>query len=178
MKILGLVGSPRKGSNTDLLVNAVHDGATVTGFATEKIYLYDVDITPCIDCKACKQGKFSCALPDGMQTLYPKIEEADVIIFGTPLYWYGPSAKMKLLIDRLRPFIASNALKGKKAVLVIPSEEGAHACNFIVGMFASSFEYLGVELAGKLLPKASARAEIKGHSKMLKQAFTLGKALR
>jgi hypothetical protein len=61
---------------------------------------------------------------------------------------------------------------------VIPSEEGAEACNFIVGMFSSSLEYLGVKLAGKLLPKASARAEVKGQNQTLKEAFTIGKALR
>lgn len=178
MKILGLVGSPRKGSNTDLLVNAVLDGAATNDFVTEKIYLYDVNIMPCVDCQTCKQGKFTCALHDDMQALYPKIEEADVIIFGTPLYWYGPSAKIKLLIDRLRPLIASKRLKGKKAVLAIPSEEGAEACNFIVGMFSLSFEYLGVEMAGKLLPKASERAEVKRQPQTLKEAFAVGKALK
>ncbi len=177
MKIVGLVGSPRKGSNTDLVVNAVLDGAFLNNHLTEKIYLYDVDIAPCVDCRACKRDGFKCTLKDGMQKLYPKLEEADVIVFGTPLYWYGPSAKMKLLIDRLRPFIASKTLKGKKAVLVVPSEEGAEACNFTVGMFALSFDYLGIEIVGKLLPKASERAEVKGKRQILKDAFMLGEAL-
>jgi multimeric flavodoxin WrbA len=113
-----------------------------------------------------------------MQTLYPKLEEADVIVFGTPLYWYGPSAKMKLLIDRLRPFTASKGLKGKKAILAIPSEEGAEACNLIIGMFTLSFAYLGIEMAGKLTPKASERAEIEGQPQTLRAAFELGKALK
>lgn len=178
MKVLGLVGSPRKGSNTDLLVNGVLEGAAASGFATEKVYLYDVDIAPCVDCKACKQGKYKCALHDGMQALYPKFEKADALVFGTPLYWYGPSAKMKLLIDRLRPFIASKGLAGKRAVLAVPSEEGAEACNLTVGMFSMSFEYLGVELAGKLLPKASERAEVKKQPETLKEAFLLGKSLK
>jgi len=119
MKVLGLVGSPRKGSNTDLLVSAILEGAGANKHLTEKIYLYDFEIVPCVDCKACKKGNFKCAFGDGMQTIYPKLEEADAIVFGTPLYWYGPSAKMKLLIDRLRPFIASKKLKGRKAFLVI-----------------------------------------------------------
>ena len=178
MKVLGLVGSPRKGSNTDLLVSAILEGAGANKHLTEKIYLYDFEIVPCVDCKACKKGNFKCAFGDGMQTIYPKLEEADAIVFGTPLYWYGPSAKMKLLIDRLRPFIASKKLKGRKAFLVIPSEEGAEACNLAVGMFALSFEYLGVELAGKLTPKASERAEVKGQPQTLKEAFELGKALK
>jgi multimeric flavodoxin WrbA len=178
MKILGLVGSPRRGSNTDLLVSAILEGTSSNNHKTEKIYLYDFDIAACVDCRACKKGNFKCALRDSMQTLYPKLEEADLIVFGTPLYWYGPSAKMKLLIDRLRPFIASKGLKGKKAVLAIPSEEGAEACNHTIGMFTLSFEYLGIEMAGKLTPKASERAEIKEQPQTLKEALELGKALK
>ena len=85
---------------------------------------------------------------------------------------------MKLFIDRLRPFIASKGLKGKKAVLVVPSEEGAEACNFIVGTFNLSFKYLEMDLIGKLLPKASEKAEVKGQPRTLCEAFELGKKLK
>jgi multimeric flavodoxin WrbA len=112
MRILGLVGSPRKGSNTDLLVTKILDGAS--GHLTEKVYLYDLDIAACVDCRSCQKGKFQCVIDDGMQRLYPKLEGADVIVFGTPLYWYGPTGKMKLVMDRLRPFVSSKKLKGKK----------------------------------------------------------------
>ena len=178
MNVLGLVGSPRRGSNTDLLVSAILDDAAANNHTVDKVYLYDVDIEPCVDCKACKQGDYKCALDDGMQTLYPKLEEADVIIFGTPLYWYGPTAKMKLLVDRLRPFIPSGKLKGKRAVVVIPSEEGAGACNFAVGMFSLSFKYLGMDFVGKLLAKASERAEVREQPQTLNEALKLGKNLK
>lgn len=175
MKILGLVGSPRKNSNTDLLVSAVLTGAAKNKHITQKVYLYNVEIAPCVDCKACKKDDFQCVLNDDMQKLYPKIQNADVIVFGTPLYWYGPSAKMKLLLDRLRPFIASKKLKGKKAVLVVPSEEGADACNHTVGMFNMSLGYLEMTLISVLLPKASERAEVKQQPDVLHQAQTIGK---
>jgi multimeric flavodoxin WrbA len=177
MNVLGLVGSPRRGSNTDLLVSAILDGAAANNHNVEKVYLYDVDIAPCVDCKSCKQAAYECALDDGMQKLYSKLEEADVIVFGTPLYWYGPTAKMKLLVDRLRPFAGSGKLKGKRAVLVIPSEEGAGACNFAVGMFALSFKYLGMDLVGQLLPKASERAEVREQPQTLNEARKLGENL-
>lgn len=178
MKILGLVGSPRKKSNTDLLVSAILDGASKNKHATEKVYLYNSKIEPCIDCKACKKGNYQCILKDSMAKLYPKLEKADVIIFGTPLYWYGASAKMKLLIDRLRPYVASKRLKGKKAVLVVPSEEGAEACKLTVGMFSSSCKYLEINLMSVLLPKASERAEVKTQPQTLKEAFTIGKHIK
>ena len=178
MKILGLVGSPRKDSNTDLLVTAILESASQNKHTTEKVYLYNLDIAPCVDCRTCKKGTLQCQLKDGMQTLYPKLEEADVIVFGTPLYWYGPSAKMKLLIDRLRPFIASKKLRGKKAVVVVPSEEGAEACDLVVEMFKRSFKYLEMDLLGVLLPTASERSEVKTQPQVLTEALEIGKNLQ
>jgi len=178
MKVLGLVGSPRRGSNTDLLVNLILEGAGESKHAIEKVYLYPLDIKPCMDCKACKKGIFQCTLKDDMKELYLKLEEADVIVFGTPLYWYGPSAKMKLLVDRLRPFIASKKLRGKKAVLVIPSEEGAEACSLAVGLFKMSFKYLEMDVVSVLLPRASAHAEVETQPQTLNEAFAIGKNLK
>ncbi|MCW4000236.1 MAG: flavodoxin family protein [Candidatus Bathyarchaeota archaeon] len=177
MKILGLVGSPRRGGNTDLMVDAILKGAADKGYAAEKVYLYDVNIEPCVDCRACKQGSLRCVFQDGMQTLYPKLETADVVVFGTPLYWYGASATMKLLVDRLRPYIASKKLAGKKAVVVVPSEEGADACSHIVAMFSLSFRYLGMELAGVLLPKAYEKAEVRQNPQVLSDAEAVGRSL-
>ena len=88
------------------------------------------------------------------------------------------SAKMKLLIDRFRPLIVSGKFRGKKAALVIPSEEGADACKHAVGMFVLSFNYLGVDLVGKLLPKTLERAAVKNQPEMINTAFELGKGLK
>ena len=178
MKILGLVGSPRKGGNTDLLVSAVLYGAGSSGNEIEKLFLYDYEISPCVDCRGCKKRNHQCTFKDGMNLLYPKLEEADVIVFGTPLYWYGPTAKMKLMIDRLRPYAASGKLKGKKAVLAVPSEEGPNACRNLIEVFDLSFKYLGIDLAGKILATASEKGEVKNQPKTLDEAFQLGKQLK
>lgn len=178
MRVLGLVGSPRKGGNTDLLVSRILAGAGASKHLTEKVYLYALDISPCVDCRSCQKGKFQCAIDDGMQRLYPKLEGADVIVFGTPLYWYGPTGKMKLVMDRLRPYVASQKLKGKKAIVIVPSEEGTDACGYLVGMFELSFEYLGIALADKMLVKAYEKAEVKEQPETLNSAFELGKTLK
>jgi multimeric flavodoxin WrbA len=177
MKVLGLVGSPRKNGNTDLLVSSILDGAGANSNRTEKLYLYELDISPCVDCRGCKKGEFTCVVDDDMGLLYSKLESADVIVFGTPLYWYGPSGKMKLMLDRLRPFIASKKLKGKKAIIVTPSEEGQHACDCLVKMFELSFKYLGINLVEKILVSAYEKAEVQEQPETLKNAFEVGKAL-
>jgi len=177
MKVLGLVGSPRKGGNTDLLVSAVLYGAGASGHEVEKLFVYDFDILPCLDCRGCKKEPFQCVVKDGMKQLYPKLDVADVIVFGTPLYWYGPTAKMKLLVDKLRPYAVSKKLKGKRAVLIVPSEEGPDACTQLVSMFKRSFGYLEVDLARKILVKASEKGEVKQQPKVLEEAYQLGRAL-
>ena len=178
MKVIVLVGSPRRGGNTDLLVDKVLEGAAASGSETEKVYLYDLEIKPCVDCRACKKGSFQCAIKDGIQALYPKLEAAGAIVFGTPLYWYGPTGKMKLLIDRLRPYVASRKLKGKKAAVIVPSEEGAKACRTTISMFKQSFKYLEIELVGTILAAAYEKGEVKQNPEMLAAAFNLGKSIK
>ena len=112
-----------------------------------------------------------------MQKLYPKIQEADLLIFGTPIYWYGPTAQMKLLIDRLRPFIANGKLKGTKGAVVAPSEEGPAACGPLIEMFQMSFKYLGMEFVGKILPTAYERGEVKENQGELERAYEFGSKL-
>jgi multimeric flavodoxin WrbA len=177
MRILALVGSPRKNSNTDTLVEETLNGFKVGGHTHEKIYLYDYEISPCMDCRNCKKDDCVCVIKDGMQDIYPKMDEADVIIFGTPNYWYGPTAKMKLLIDRMRPYIANKKLKGKKAVVITPAAEGASACGPLVEMFRMSFDYIEMEFAGKILAEAYDRGEIKSDPAVLKKAYDLGASL-
>ncbi len=177
MNILALIGSPRKGSNTDTLVEQTLKGSEVRGHTYEKIYLYNYEISPCIDCRKCKNGDCICVINDGMEEIYPKMDGADVVIFGTPNYWYGPTAKMKLLIDRMRPYVANGRLKGRKAVVITPAAEGPDACGPLIEMFRMTFDYLEMEFAGKILARAYERGEIKRNDQELKNAYDLGSSL-
>jgi len=179
MKILAVLGSPRKGGNTEILVDEILKGAELKGHIAEKVRLYDYDILPCLDCRGCKREKFGfiCTLSDSMEEIYARLESADLIIFGTPIYWYGPTAKMKLFIDRLRPYIASRKLAGKKGLVVSPSEEGAACCGPLLQMFAMSFDYLGMENAGSLLAQAYEKGEIKNNPVDLEKARETGMML-
>jgi multimeric flavodoxin WrbA len=177
MKILALNGSARKRGNTDLLIDQILKGSKEKGHKVEKLYLYDYEILPCIDCRHCKKGNYVCSLKDDMETIYPKIEKADLIVFGAPNYWNGPPAKMKLLIDRMRPFVPSKKSIGKKWVVVSPSGEGPASSGLIVEMLRRSCDYLGMEYAGKILVKAYDKGEIRKNQKALIRAYKLGTSL-
>ncbi len=172
-----MVGSPRKEGNTDLLVDKILEGANHSGASTTKIYLYDQTILPCADCKKCLK-QLKCSENDGMQSIYNELDKSDVIIFGTPLYWNSMSAKMKLLIDRLRPYTVNNKLKGKKAVLVIPSDEGHKACKDLIKLFNDIFDRLGLRLVEILCVKAHDKGEVLNQPKSLEKAYMIGKSLK
>lgn len=177
MKVLGLVGSPRKGGNTDVLVDAVLTSAQGNGHEISKVYLYDVGIEPCVDCRGCKQEDLVCVVEDGMEELYPKLDSADAIVFGTPVYWVGPSGTMKQLFDRLRPYYGNGRLKGKRAVLVAPAGDGPPEADLLTEMFRRSFKYLGIEFVGCALGKAYDRQEILNDKQAMEQAAALGMML-
>jgi multimeric flavodoxin WrbA len=177
MKVLALIGSPRRGGNTDLLVEQILKGSRAKGHTAEKFFLYDYTISLCVDCRSCKKGDYVCCIKDEMQRIYGLMEAADVIVFGTPLYWYGTTAKMKMLLDRMRPFVENKKLRGKRAVVVAPSAEGPEACDPMLEMFRLCFDYLEMEFVGKILVTAYEKGEIRKNREELEKAYEFGASL-
>jgi multimeric flavodoxin WrbA len=180
-KVLGVVGSPRRKGNTDILVGGVLEGARKEGAKTEVVYLNDLHISECDGCHVCWKAK-PCKKKDDMNSLYPKIIESDIIIFGTPVYWYGPTALMKGFIDRLVYFNCPEnrlKIKGKDAVLAVPfEEENPDTATPLITFFEKSLHYLEMNIAGKIIvPGVTIKGEIIKMSDRIKEAFELGRRL-
>jgi len=113
MKVLGIVCSPRKGGNTEVLVQEALTGAQTCGAETELLTVWDKDIKPCDGCLSCeKTGK--CHIEDDVQEIYLKLSDADGIIWGTPVYFFNVTAQAKILIDRSYAlYTPSNKLANK-----------------------------------------------------------------
>lgn len=125
MKVLGIVGSPRKGGNTEIMMREALESARKAGAETELILVADNNISPCNGCGACMNGK-GCVIDDDMQNIYEKFINADGIIFGTPVYFINVSAQAKAIIDRTLPFLYTGKLKGKVAgAIVVARRVGA-----------------------------------------------------
>jgi multimeric flavodoxin WrbA len=91
LKVLGIFGSPRRGGNTEILLEEALKGAEKEGAEVERLHLTDFAITPCKECHGCdKTG--NCVILDDMQKIYPKLLEADVIILASPIFFYGLTA--------------------------------------------------------------------------------------
>jgi multimeric flavodoxin WrbA len=153
-RVLGLVGSPRKNGNTHVLVSKVLEGAQNAGALTETVFLGDLTIRECDGCQACWRGK-PCSKQDDMNALYDRIAASDVIVFGTPVYWYGPTALMKALIDRFVYFNCPDNrihIQNKLAILAIPYEEtDPQTVRPVIEFFEKSLAYLQMNLVGQVV---------------------------
>ncbi|MHA1390603.1 MAG: flavodoxin family protein [Candidatus Thorarchaeota archaeon] len=177
MEILVINGSPRKGGNTEALLDAMIVGAEESGATISSVNLRSLDVSPCRACDACKKtGK--CIQKDDMHDLLSKMEKSEVWILGTPVYWWGPTAQLKAFIDRWYG-INREIFKNRKAVLVIPLESSnPKTARHVLGMFEDIFDYLGMKQIGTVLaPRVHERGEVKDHSDILKEAKELGKSI-
>lgn len=120
MKVLAISGSPRKGGNSDILVDEFLRGASDAGAETEKIYLQDLSISPCRACYGCR-GKGRCVQNDDEDSVLEKLIEADAIILSSPVYFYSVSAQMKTMIDRTLPRYTE--IRNKEFVFILTAAD-------------------------------------------------------
>ena len=104
MKAIAINGSPRKGWNTDLVLQEALKGAVDAGAEVEMIHLYDLNFTGCRSCFACKRKgaePAKCFWKDDLSPVLDKILSADAVFFGTPIYFGEITSQMHALIERL-----------------------------------------------------------------------------
>ncbi len=99
MKVLGICGSPRKGGNTEYLLQSVLDTVENAGADAELIRLCDGELSPCRGCRLCLNLE-RCVIEDDMQGIYAKLLEADAVVLGTPVFFNNVSGLMKAFMDR------------------------------------------------------------------------------
>lgn len=188
MKVLGIFGSPRRGGNTDLLLDEALRGADKEGAKVERLYLSEFAITPCKECHGC-DATGNCVILDDMQKIYPKLLGADVIIVASPIFFYGVTGWTKALIDR------SQALWARKYLLKDPSfgKNGKKRKGFFISVGATKgprvfegailtvkyfFDALNVGYAGELVFRGvDAKGDILKHPEALEKAFEAGRRL-
>ncbi len=176
--ILVVVGSPRKGGNTEILLSRIAEGAASAGTSVETIHLGDLQIRECDGCHACWRGR-RCSKDDDMRDIYAKIAACETIVFGTPVYWYGPTALMKAFIDRFVYFNCQtnrSMVRGKRAVVAIVLEE-THEETWrpLIEFFEKSLGYLEMNFAGTIVvPGVGDKGAIRQQPQRLEEAYSLG----
>jgi multimeric flavodoxin WrbA len=118
MKITAIIGSPRKTGNTSTIVEAMLEGAKEEHVETAVHYLGEKTVKGCIGCYSCRETS-ECVIKDDMREIYNDINDSDVLVFASPIYFYTVTGQFKTFIDRSFPYYWEKPLKGKKAVLAL-----------------------------------------------------------
>ena len=186
VRVLGIMGSPRKQSNTDILLDKAFEGAGQAGAEVEKVLVSRLKISPCLEIYACRKDG-DCAIKDDMQVLYKKLLEADHVIFASPMFFYGVTSQAKAVIDRCQ------ALWIMKHVLGVGKEDKRERKGLFISVGATRgvklfdgavltvkyfFDAIGVKYSGDLLVRGiDNKGQIKEHPAVLEDAFRLGQEL-
>ena len=169
MNILILLGSPRKGGNTDLLVEAFVKGASQK---------HHVEVNPCMGCNACFKSKDNiCAQKDDMSLIYEKMNQADILVIASPVYFYGLSAQLKTVIDRCHNPIRDTFRIKKMALLLVGAATLPELFDSIFVQYQLCLNFFKLEDAGRVLVRGvKDKGDIK-NTNALDEAFELGQQM-
>jgi len=185
LKVLGIMGSPRIKSNTDLLLGEALKGAQSKQAEVEKIVVDELKISPCREYYGCLEDG-NCVIRDDMDDIYPKLLEVDGIIVASPIFFYGLAAQLKALIDRcqalwVRRYILKHNLSDsvrKGVFIAVGATRGEQLFDGSILTVKYFFKAIGVDYVGELLVRGvDKKGEIKEHPTALSDAFELGKRL-
>ena len=186
MKVLGIMGSPRRQGNTELLLDKALEGVREAGAEIESVLVSKLKISPCLEIYAClKDG--NCSIRDDMQLLYKKLLEADHVIFASPIFFYSITSQAKALVDRcqalwVRRHILDMGKEDKRerrgVFISVGATRGEKLFDGAVLTVKYFFNAIGVKYAGDLLVRGvDGKGQIGEHPEALEDAFRLGQEL-
>ena len=178
MKIVVLQGSPNKKGSTFILADCFRQGAEAAGHTVEMIDVAHAKIHPCIGCIHCGY-EGPCVQKDDVEPIRKKILGADMLVFATPLYYYGMSAQLKILIDRFCAFNSSIQRKGmKSALLTVAWNSDSWTFEALEAHYKTLVRYLNLTDMGMVLGYGCGTPSMTQHSQYPQQAYNLGNRLK
>ncbi len=182
-RVLILTASPRDNSNSTILALKAAEGVNAAGGEADVVPIGTLKIAPCNACDACRTTpEAGCVIKDDMQPLYQKIEDAQGIIFATPVYWFNVSAQMKLFIDRTYAVHDEGryALTGKDVGVILTYEdEDVFVSGGINALrsFQDICAYVKADLVGMVYGSAGKAGDVQTNGKLLQKAYDLGRKI-
>ena len=146
MNVLGISGSMRKNGNTAQIIKYILDRVREEGIETEFISLADRVIKPCTGCELCKDRKWCTAEDDDWEGVINRVMECEVLIIGSPTYYYDVSGHLKNFIDRTYSLYHDRKLAGRKAIgVTVCADRGCERALETIEAFLNTheFSYLG-----------------------------------
>lgn len=178
MQIVILMGSPNRNGSTSILVDSFARGAREAGHSCEIVDVCRADVHPCIGCVRCGY-EGPCVQKDGVETIRASLLAADMVVFATPLYYYGMTAQLKTVVDR---FCAYNgSLSGKhlrSALLAVAWNADDWTFEALQAHYRTLVRYLSFTDQGMVLGRGCGTPAMTKRSRYPDEAYRLGRELR
>lgn len=176
MNILIISGSHRKGGNTELLAEAFAKGAGAHHHV-EIVSVRDYKVNPCLGCNACFKTNGVCAQKDDMTILYEKMNQADMLVIASPVYFYGISAQLKAVIDRFHNPIRYTFHIKKIALLLVGAATLPELFDAILAEYNLCLKFFGIEDVGNVLVRGVKDKGDINNTDALNEAYRLGESI-
>ena len=176
-RILVLNGSVRRGGNTELLVQSFAEGARKNN-SLEIVSMADFKFNPCIGCNSCfNREENDCSQNDDMTKVYEKLKSTDILVIASPVYFYGISAQLKAMIDRLHTPMRNSFPIKKLALILVGAASLPEMFDAIKVQYRLALNFFGLEDAGTVLVRgAKEKGDVK-NTDGLKEAYELGNSM-
>lgn len=177
MKIVVLMGSPNKKGSTSILVDNFLKGASDAGHSCKVIDVTRMNIHPCTGCVACGY-EGPCVQKDDNEIIKSKLLNCDMIVFATPLYYYGMSAQLKTVVDRFCAYNSSlNSRRLKSALLAVAWNSDDWTFDALEVHYKTLVRYINFEDMGMVLGVGCGTPSMTSRSKYPDEAYKLGRSL-
>lgn len=175
MKLVILVGSPRKNGNSAILSRAFISGAEAAGHQVTKFDTAFLNIKPCTACYKCRESG-SCIFDDDMQSIEKAMLIADGYVFISPIYYFGMSGQIKIVIDRFFSFNDQLMNKDTPVWLISPFADDITAAKGIESNYEGMLQYFSWQDQGRLLAANCYEPEDLAKTDYEARAYQMGKA--
>ena len=178
MKIVLLEGSPNKNGSSNTLANAFIEGAKEAGHGVDVIGAAHANIHPCTGCIHCGY-EGPCVQKDDVDDIRARVLAADMMVFVTPLYYYGMSAQLKTLVDRFCAFNSSIQRKHMKSAMIAAAwNADGRTFEALEAHDKTLVRYLNLKDMGAVRGKGCGTPSMTKRSRYVQQAYELGKNLK
>lgn len=177
VKITILMGSPNSNGSTRLMADEFVKGATEAGHICEVVDVCKLHINPCTGCVACGY-EGPCVQKDGNQTIRERLLDSDMVVFATPLYYYGMTAQLKMVVDRFCAYNSSlNRKHLKSALLTVAWNSDDWTFDALTTHYKTLVRYINLEDKGMVLGYGCGTPAMTKRSKYLVESYQLGKSI-
>lgn len=178
MKILMVESSPHKQGSSNLLAAEFQRGAEEAGHEVEVFDAAKADIHPCLGCDYCGMAG-PCVQKDDMEGLKDRIRRADMVVFVTPLYYFGFSTQLKMVIDRFYSFNGGlTSMHLKTALIVAAWDSNSWTMENISAHYQTLVKYLNFDDQGMILGKGCGNVPMTRRTEYPRAAYEMGRSLR